>query len=207
MQGNLQDIVPVNIMFFIDFWNYELTMKALDPTFLTNWFALPRVITQESAKLLGMPVQYEGCFIFGSYDPNALGDIKLRNWAKNVLPKIPGALVNFFPRQKRTKGPCCTGGAHHEITTCPLCGASMLGTQEKGVDTQIAIEMLDMAYSGRCDAIVLVSADKDFIPAVMKLWQRGAKVIHAFFPGYGHELAKQSWGSFDLFKLRDQFRR
>ena len=105
------------------------------------------------------------------------------------------------------KGPCCTGTAHHEITACPICNASMLGTQEKGVDTQIAIEMLDMAYSGRCDAIVLVSADKDFIPAIPKLWQRGVKLIHAFFPGYGYELAKQSWGSFDLFHLREQFRR
>ena len=97
MQGNQQDIVPVKAMFFIDFWNYELTMKALDPAFLTNWFALPPVITREISRLLGMPVQYERCFIFGSYDPNAPGDIKLQNWAKNVLPNIPGALVNFFP--------------------------------------------------------------------------------------------------------------
>ena len=83
----------------------------------------------------------------------------------------------------------------------------MVGTQEKGIDTQIAIEMLDMAFSGRCDAIVLVSADKDFIPAVEKLWQRGVKVINAFFPGSGYELAKKSWGRFDLFKIRNQFRR
>jgi len=207
MQGNQQDIVPVKAMFFIDFWNYELTMKSLEPVFLTNWFALPPIMTQEVSRLLAMPVQYERCFIFGSYNPNASGDIKLQNWAKNVLPKIPGALVNFFPRQKRIKGPCCTGSGHHEITMCPICNASMLGTQEKGVDTHIAIEMFDMAYSGRCDAIVLVSADKDFIPAIKKLWQRGVKVIHAYFPGYGYELATQSWGSFDLFKLRDQFRR
>jgi uncharacterized LabA/DUF88 family protein len=83
----------------------------------------------------------------------------------------------------------------------------MLGTQEKGVDTQIAVEMLDMAFSERCDVIVLVSADKDFIPVIEKLWNQRIKVIHAFFPNHGHELAKKSWAAFDLYKIRDQFRR
>jgi uncharacterized LabA/DUF88 family protein len=197
----------IKIMFFIDFWNYELTMKELDPTFLTDWFLLPPSITQEVSRLVDGPVQYERCFIFGSYDPASVGDTKLRNWADNVLSKVPGTQVNFSPRQRRARGPQCTGRIHHEIKNCPICNASMLGTQEKGVDTQIATEMLDMAFSGHCDAIVLVSADKDFIPAVEKLWNRNIKVIHAFFPNHGHELAGKSWASFNLFKIRDKFRR
>ncbi len=83
----------------------------------------------------------------------------------------------------------------------------MLGTQEKGVDTHIVTEMLDVAFSGRCDAIVLVSADKDFIPAVQKLMNRNIKVIHAFFPNHGNELAKNCWGNFNLFSVRDVYRR
>ncbi len=161
-------------MIFVDFWNYDLTMKELDPDFLTNWFKLPSIVIQEISLLLGETVQYERCFIFGSYDPSS---------------------------------PRCTGAEHHEIKECPFCKASMLGTQEKGVDTQIATEMLDMAYSNRCDVIALVSADRDFIPAVEKLLGRNIKVIHAFFPDHGHELAAKSWASFDLFKVREQFRR
>ena len=157
--------------------------------------------------MLGEAVQYERCFIFGSYDPSSPGDARLRSWATTVLSKVPGVEVSFVPRQKRKKGPRCTGAGHHEITECPFCNASMLGTQEKGVDTQIATEMLDMAYSNRCDVIALVSADRDFIPAVEKLLGRNIKVIHAFFPNHGHELAAKSWASFDLFKAREQFRR
>jgi uncharacterized LabA/DUF88 family protein len=202
-----QQEIPVKIMFFIDFWNYELTMKELDPHFLTDWFLLPSVITQEVSKLFDAPVQYERCFIFGSYDLASLRDAKLWGWASNVLAKVPGVSVNFVQRQQRRNGPCCTGSKHHEIRACPECGASMLGTQEKGVDTQIAVEMLDMAFSGRCDAVVLVSADKDFIPVVDKLWLRNIKVIHAYFPNHGNELSGKCWGSFNLFKARDKFRR
>ena len=202
-----QGQTSVRLMIFIDFWNYELSMKALDPDFLTNWFQLPFAIVQEASKLFSSTIQYESCFIFGSYDPASVTDGKLKAWAGNVLSKVPGALVRFSPRQRRTTGPKCTGSGHHEVKDCPICNASMLGTQEKGVDTQIAIEMLDMSFAGRCDALVLVSADKDFIPAVEKLWHRNIKVIHAFFPNRGHELASKSWASFDLFKIREQFRR
>ena len=202
-----QEVSPVRLMFFVDFWNYELTMRELDPDFLTNWFQLPPVITQEVSRLFDVPVQYERCFIAGSYDPASAGESKLRAWAANVLSKVAGVTVNFTPRQRRKKGPQCTGQEHHEIVTCPICNSSMLGTQEKGVDTQIATEMLDMAFSGRCDAIVLVSADKDFIPAVTKLLNRNIKIIHAFFPNHGNELAEKSWASFNLFKVREKFRR
>lgn len=198
------------VMIFIDFWNYELTMKELDPDFLTDWFKLPTAIVNEVSTILNEPVKYERCFIFGSYDPDSSGDVKLRSWATRILPKIPGVQVNFVPRQKRRKGPFCTGATgkgHHEITVCPVCQSSMLGTQEKGVDTQIAIEMLDMAFSNRCDVIVLVSADKDFIPAVEKLLDKNIKVIHAYFPNHGNELAGKSWASFNLFQIREQFQR
>lgn len=195
------------VMIFVDFWNYELTMKQLDSSFLTDWFKLPGVLTQEASKVFDNTLHYERCFIFGSYDPASHKDAKLHSWSTNVLSKIPGVQASFMARQKRKRGPQCTGDEHHEIKECPVCHASMLGTQEKGVDTQIATEMLDMAYSDHCDVIVLVSADRDFIPAVKKLLTRNIKVIHAFFPNYGHELAAASWGSFNLFEAREQFRR
>lgn len=201
------DMHTVRLMYFIDFWNYELTMKDFEPTFLTDWFQMPSAIKKACASIIDMPVQYERCFIFGSYDPNSNGDIKLRLWANKVLAKIPGVTVSFVPRQQRTRGPLCSGIEHHEILQCPFCGASMLGTQEKGVDTQIVTEMFDMAFSGRCDAIVLVSADKDFVPAIEKLANNNIKIIHAYFPNHGNELSARSWGSFNLFDIRDQFRR
>lgn len=202
-----ETITPCRVMVFVDFWNYELSMKALDPTFLTDWFKLPQVIVQEVSQLLQMPAHYERCFVFGSYDSSSAKDAKLYSWATTKLSAVPGMNVRFLPRQQRTKGPQCTGPEHHEITNCPYCNASMLGTQEKGVDTQIVTEMLNKAYSNQCDTIVLVSADKDFVPAVEKLLNKGVKVIHARMSNYGYELTRKSWGNFDLFRHREKFKR
>lgn len=197
-------------MCFLDFWNYELTMAGpdgLEPGFLTDWYKLPPVLVQLAALRLGRTVTYERLFIAGSYDAGSKKDTGLYRWANTVLAHIPGVYVDFSPRQQRTAGPKCTGPNHCETQTCPSCGASMLGTMEKGVDTRLVTEMLDTALGGQCDAIILVSADKDFIPAVDKLTSKNIKCIHAFFPHYGYELGKRCWAQFDLFAIREQFRR
>ena len=38
--------------------------------------------------------------------------------------------------------------------------------EEKGTDVNIALQMLDDAYQGACDRIILVSGDSDLVPAV-----------------------------------------
>lgn len=192
-------------MIFVDFWNYVLTMQDLDSTFKTDWSKLPKVITQEMARLIDMPVIYERCYVIGSYDNNSPKDARLYNWAYNKLGRMPGMSVEFFPRQKRHSGPRCTGDEHHEIKECPQCNASMLGTQEKGVDTRIAIEMFNNAYSNKCDMCTLVSADKDFAPAITAIMNKGVKVIHARLGSQGSSLDTLCWGNFDLFNIRDQF--
>lgn len=198
---------PLRGMIFVDFWNYELSMKALEPGFRTDWAKLPQIIIQEMSALTNVAVNYERCFVFGSYDKNSPNDKKLYTWANNILAPMPGIEVRFFPRQERKTGPRCTGIDHHEIRECPLCGASMLGTQEKGVDTQIVIEMFDNAYSGKCDICTLVSADKDFAPAINAIMAKGIKIIHGRISYYGSSLTKECWGNIDLFKIKDQFRR
>jgi uncharacterized LabA/DUF88 family protein len=205
----LAPIIPTipKVACFLDFWNHELTMKELESDFKTDWFKLPQVLVAAAESKIGRPVTYEKMFIAGSYDPDSSNDGKLLNWARTVLSRVPGVMVDFAPRQKKLRGPCCTGKEHHEIKNCPECGASMLGTQEKGVDTRVATEMLHAGLTGQCEFLVLVSADKDFIPAVEKLQESNIKCIHAFFPRYGYELARKCWASFDLFALREQYRR
>lgn len=201
---------PLKVMCFLDFWNYELTLsgsQGLEPGFRTDWYKLPGVLVQQAGLLLKRDVQYERLFIAGSYDATSSKDAKLYHWASTVLAHVPGVSIDFSQRQQRTKGPTCTGPTHCEIKDCPVCGSSMLGTQEKGVDTRIVTEMLDTALTKQCDALVLISADKDFIPAVEKLLNKNIKCIHAFFPNNGYELGKRCWASFNLFDLRESFRR
>jgi len=45
---------------------------------------------------------------------------------------------------------------------------------------------------------MLVSSDRDFIPAVEFLNAKGRKVLHAGFPPRGSQLATKCWGSLDL---------
>ena len=83
----------------------------------------------------------------------------------------------------------------------------MLGTREKGVDTQIVTEMLRCAWEDMYDVGVLVSEDRDFVPAVSHLASRGFKFIHARFPDRGFELRKHCWGEISLVEAKNRFQR
>jgi uncharacterized LabA/DUF88 family protein len=69
---------------------------------------------------------------------------------------------------------------------------------EKGVDTSIVTDLLSLAWVGAWDVAVLVSSDRDFIPAVDLLQTKGFRVINAHFPPKGMDLAKSCWASIDL---------
>jgi len=55
---------------------------------------------------------------------------------------------------------------------------------EKGVDVQIAVDMLVATYENLCDRIILVSSDTDLSPAIKKARQKG-KVIE--YIGFSHK--------------------
>ncbi len=48
--------------------------------------------------------------------------------------------------------------------------------EEKGTDVNIALRMLDDAYQGLCDRMVLVSGDSDLVPTVRLVKQRFPKI-------------------------------
>lgn len=48
--------------------------------------------------------------------------------------------------------------------------------EEKGTDVNIALRMLDDAYQGSCDRMVLVSGDSDLVPIVKLVKQRFPKI-------------------------------
>ena len=91
-------------------------------------------------------------------------------------------LVNIvcLPRQYR-RPPVCQS-CHTEITTCPSCDTAMAGTQEKGVDTLIATDMIRLAWKDTYAIAVLATSDADMLPCVEYLAQREKKVVQARFP-------------------------
>ncbi len=58
---------------------------------------------------------------------------------------------------------------------------------EKGVDVQIAVDILVAAYENLCDRIYLVSSDTDLIPAIQKAQEKGKSVIYV---GFSHQVSK-----------------
>ena len=83
----------------------------------------------------------------------------------------------------------------------------MLGTEEKCIDTLLATTMLQDAWMKKYDVAILVSSDKDFIPAVDFLRSVGTKTIHAQFKNQGMELSKHCWGRFDILQNMDELKR
>ena len=55
---------------------------------------------------------------------------------------------------------------------------------EKGVDVNIAVDILVAAYENLCDRIILVSSDTDLLPAIKKAKEKG-KVIE--YIGFSHQ--------------------
>lgn len=52
---------------------------------------------------------------------------------------------------------------------------------EKGVDVEIAVDMLVAAYENLCDRIILVSSDTDLAPAIKKAQEKGTIVRYIGF--------------------------
>ena len=58
---------------------------------------------------------------------------------------------------------------------------------EKGVDVNIAVDMLVAAYENLCDRLYLVSSDTDLIPAIAKAQEKGKTVVYVAF---SHQVSK-----------------
>jgi uncharacterized LabA/DUF88 family protein len=198
----------LRVRIFVDFWNFTLSMKDHEPGFLLAWDHLGPVLASETGKLTKSATlaHYEGLHVYGSYDPNKSSDVKLKNWFTNKLDKMPGVSVVVRPRQRKRSFPRCPA-CQTEAAACAACGSDMRGTEEKGIDTRIATDLIRLAWEGGYDAAVLLSADRDFVPVVEFLQGKAIKVIHGAFPPKGSELTQKCWGNLDLTSLKEGFRR
>ena len=198
----------VRVMVFVDFWNFQLLVNGMDRNFQVDWQRLGPVVAQEALGLVDAQatLSYQGMNVYGSYDPSSPNGQRLLDWARNFLARQPGVQVTMLERQRKLKGPVCPA-CHEEIAICPKCAADFRGTEEKGVDTRIATDMIKLAWVDNYDVAVLVSSDGDFVPVVDFLSARGIKAIHAAFPPQGVLLSQSCWGNISLPSIRESFRR
>ncbi len=105
-------------------------------------------------------IRYFTAMVDGSHRPNQETYLK----ALATTPVVEPVLGHF--KRKRIK---CTN------SLCTYPGSRFFETrEEKHTDVNIAVYMLDDAYQGACDQMILVSGDSDLVPAV--------KIIKKRFP-------------------------
>ena len=90
---------------FVDFWNYTLSMRAVDEAHQSDWRKLGPVLADEAAnEVLGSrDGEYQGMNFFGSYNPAT--EKNLHRWATTVVDTFPGVQVSMVPRQKKRSPP------------------------------------------------------------------------------------------------------
>ena len=198
----------VRVRVFIDFWNFQLALNKPEPRFEADWRELGPLLAREAVRVVDETgsLTYQGMNVYGSYGKND-SDLRLLNWANQTLSSFPGVHVKFLERRRKRSGPVCPS-CHKEVSICPHCDGDMRrGTEEKGVDTRIATEMISLAWTDNYEVAVLVSSDRDFIPVVEFLETKGIKVVHGAFPPAASELTRKCWGSIIIPHVQEQFRR
>ena len=198
----------IRVKVFVDFWNFQLSINNLHTEFRVDWQQLGNVLAREALSIVDTTalVAYQGMNVYGSYDPTNKKDERLRRWAQNTLNTFPGLDVVLLPRQRRKKRPSCPS-CHEEVLCCPKCQADMRGTEEKGVDTRIATDMIKLAWVNSYEVAVLLSSDRDFVPVVEFLSTRGIKTIHGAFLNQGAQLTQTCWGNIQIHRIMEKFRR
>jgi hypothetical protein len=184
---------------FVDFWNLQLSVNsAATSSYRLDWKKLSPWLVDQACCAVGRTLSFEGTHVYMSYSPNSKKDAGLRDFASNVLSRFPGVQVSMVERKTQTAPICST--CHQPIISCPHCGNSLVRTVEKGVDTAIVTDMVKFTWEGALEVAILVSSDRDFIPAVQMLNAKGYKVINAHFPPTGMNLAGACWASIDVRK-------
>lgn len=193
-------VCPQRVRVFIDFWNFQVSAnQAVGDSYKPDWIALTQWLGTDLIRTVGvcddLPVLYEGTNVYVSTSPGPR-DAALRGWATDWLAKAPGIRVTHKERVRRDFPGCPE--CHHVPERCGECGADLILTEEKGIDVAIATDMIRLAWEEDFEWAVLVSSDRDFIPAVEFLGDKGRKVVHAGFPPHGSQLAAACWASVDL---------
>lgn len=202
--GNSPQVSPEfpRIWIFVDYWNFQLSLGI---RFKVDWVKFGPWLAEKAAEAVGMAsgeYSYEGMSVYSSYDPNGNG--AHYRWATGWLANRPKVSVQCSPRQIR-RPPRCPF-CDFEIAVCPQCGQSMAGTQEKGVDTLMATDMIRLAWAEAYDLAVLVTNDGDLAPCVQFLEQQSKRVVLGGFSRWGTAMASACSASFDIGEYREEIR-
>lgn len=189
----------------MDFWNFQISWNERNRNFLCDWVKFPKALLYETEHILSSAgitknLDFEEMRIYASVDVNNPNEVKLRKWLNSFLDMQPSFRVSIRNRRAKLKEIHCKhcGG---KFTSCPNCSQPLYISSEKGIDAAIITDLFSLFLEDAYDIGILLSSDSDFIPAVERLQEKGVKIVNAKWKGFGFELAKVCWASFDLEKI------
>ncbi|MEB2600054.1 NYN domain-containing protein [Burkholderia cenocepacia] len=198
-------ILPIKLAVFIDYWNFQLACNTYDKgksgtgKFEIDWKKLNNWVVKNVAAVLGKgeaEIQHIVTHIYTSYNPKTPAEQKYKKWTSTFLDIQPGIKVTCLER--RAKGAPDCPSCHNQIAQCPSCNSKMDATEEKGVDTRLSVQMLDLAVNNAFDCAVIITHDSDMVPAVEFVQARGKVAFHFGFTPVGAELRKACSHNFDM---------
>jgi uncharacterized LabA/DUF88 family protein len=189
----------MRVRIFIDFWNFQLAWNERSGGMRCDWKAVSPAFCTEASRLIGEAglgsLSLEETRVYAGYEAGR--ENSLKSWFHNFLDRQPGIRVFTSERHWREQPIHCRA-CDTELAVCPNCGAAYGRAGEKTIDARIVTDLVGLAWEGAYDVAILVSADKDFIPAVEHVQSKNFKVINASWRGRGHQLAAVCWASFDI---------
>lgn len=213
MQNNII-LQQSKVAVFIDYWNVQLTINSFDKKtggngkFNIDWTNLNNWIISKLSIYLNKPpqdFQHVVTHIYTSYNSSSITEQKYRNWTSNFLSLQPGMKVTCLDRHK--KGNVTCPSCQHTISNCPNCSNELKPTQEKGIDTRLSLQMLDLASNNSYDIAVILSHDADMVPAVEFVQARGKIVFHFGISPLGAELRKACNHHYDIKNVLNEIKR
>lgn len=192
----------MRVRVFIDFWNFQLSWNERTANKLCDWKAVSLILCNEASRIIsasGLGVlTLEETRVYAGYEAGR--ENKLKDWLHSFLDRQPGIRV-FTSERHWKEQPIHCRACDQDISQCPRCGALLGKAGEKTIDARIVTDLVGLAWEDAYDVAILVSADKDFIPAVEHVQSKNYKVINAAWRGRGHQLAAVCWASFEIDNL------
>lgn len=182
--------MPERATVFIDGSNLFHALRRRDPNYRGDILELARLLCKDYQ--LQRIYYYCARPIQKTDSPEDREKVSKQLKFQEALSYLPGVMVKTF-RLKEIR------------ETCEECKHITTGYIEKGLDVNLAVDMLHLAHQKAFDVAVLISGDGDYVEAVKVLDTLGKKVVNAFVRnGRSNELAKASWSYIPLEPLLEQ---
>ena len=162
--------VPKRSVIYVDGFNFYYGLLRSPQFSGCKWLDLGRLFSRIRQADDIQRIKY-----FTGYWPDSSGKRHaVYTKALSVDPKIQVVLGNFKAKTLKCRVPECSFAGNRTYRS----------HEEKQTDVNIALHMLDDAYQGVCDIMVLVTADSDLVPAIDLVKSRVPRMeVVVYIPG------------------------